>query len=331
MRRLVFPDESIGRVIFRFEGNPDAGGFVEAQGDVELPADADLTLLGEKVQTDYDLACLTDMPSDSLVAFEIGGRALARNFFEPGAANFDMIGITDQALGLLAAQESLRLIKIDRPTRITGSGIAALWPLAKLRELNLSGQRLADESAALLSSLRGLTHLTLSSCGLSQEPLLSLQSLTNLERASFDDNPVDDSFLETVSMWRSLVAITLRATGITGSGFGHLAGLQELRFITLSNCPVRDEFLPLLAPLARQEIETLQLDSTGITDAGLPALAQLSGVRRLMLGNNRISDAAVVELVRNLPNLTMLSLMGSDVTGDGYERIREIRPDVMLV
>jgi hypothetical protein len=186
----------------------------------------------------------------------------------------------DADLANLRDANSLRELHISH-TLVTGAGLAELSQLRQLSTVNLCGAAVTDDGLSGVESLSGLDALELGATRVTDEGLVHLRKLTKLTRLGLDETRVD------------------------GSGLKYLRNLKSLRVLSLANCRVTSGGLAGLRGLTA--LRELYLEGNRITDEGLAKLRPLVGLEDLDLAcNNALSDAAVEDLKRRLPQGSIL-------------------------
>lgn len=108
--------------------------------------------------------------------------------------------------------------------------------------------------------------------------------------------------------------------GTTDAGLGHLKRLKHLRSLSLPSCEITDEGLSHIA--AMTQIQELCVGSNGTTIAKTRH-ARPPGTRGF--GDEfcaaEITDASITHLSK-LQNLRSLTLLGTRITDDGFERLK---------
>jgi hypothetical protein len=109
---------------------------------------------------------------------------------------------------------------------------------------------------------------------------------------------------EALSSFRQLYALHRVAIAqnksFSGDGLQHLTGLDHLRSIYLYEVPVTDEGLKNLPSLAK--LEELYILATRVSDKCTEQLEKLRTVKVIQLGSEQLTEAAVRDLGKRLPN-----------------------------
>jgi hypothetical protein len=269
------------------------------------------------------LRTLRNLKSLSAAQFKVNGR---------GAPNVVESNLTDRGMAELDNFPGLESLWINNSPRVTASGFRHLSRLTKLTTLDLIdctrfcdadlanlrdatslrklflGQTLvAGAGLAQLSRLQQLSSVTV--CGpaaaVTDDGLAGVGSLSGLEDLDLSTTRVTDKGLIHLRKLTKLTCLRLNQTRVNGSGFKHLSNLKSLRELHLMECRVTSEGLAGLRGLTG--LTELDLAFNQITDSGLANLRPLVDLELLCLEcNDALSDAAVEDLKRRLPQTSIL-------------------------
>jgi hypothetical protein len=244
--------------------------------------------------------------------------------------------LRDEDLKLLKECTQLTSLNLQGCEQITNKGLKSLKGLNRLSSLNLWGcKEITDEGLGdLLKELPHLTSLDLGYCSqLTSEVLKSLAHLKHLT---------------SLSLWGCY--------GITGKELKLLKKLNHLSILSLGRCGITDKGLKSLAPLTH--LTSLNLGGCEqITDEGLKSLKGLTGLTSLNLWTcshitnkilksltsftyltsldlswcKEITDEGLLELLKELTNLTFLDLSITKVSQGGVERLRKELPACQIL
>ena len=87
---------------------------------------------------------------------------------------------------------------------------------------------------------------------------------------------------------------------ITDDGLSHLRKLRQMRSLELRHTGIRNDGLAALQGMT--QLHLLSLFGSDIDDAALPHLQQLSGLRKLVVRRTKLSQAAIQQLKKSLPD-----------------------------
>jgi len=185
----------------------------------------------------------------------------------------------------------------------------------RLRTLNLSGSRLANDDLRVLAQLPDLTELRLSKMSIDDRGLKHLAGLTKLQSLDLSQTGVRGAGLAQLSRLTELNHLSLEYTPLRGEHLVHLVGFPQLQSLKLSVASATTAGVDdaALAFLTKLPLRHLALRSARITDAGLAHLAQLKDLESLDLEATPVSDAGIEKLA-DLPRLRSVTLNRTSVT-----------------
>jgi hypothetical protein len=248
--------------------------------------------------------------------------------------------ITNEGLGCLTSQRSLRVLGLEFCQRITD--LRPLAELTKMRKLVLEGcTGLSDQRLRPLSTLRHLQELDLTIQGLSEE-CLSVVPWASM-RLLYVEFEMSDRGLKLLSPLAFLPHFSICKT-VSDAGLRALSRLTKVQALDLSQClQVSDKGLSTLASLV--SLRTLNLKHVAVTDSSLKALSSLTLLTSLDLsGCDLITTGGLwalqtLEALRtlDLSGCTRVSLVLSDLPplpalrqlGLRQVRIQKLRPQLL--
>lgn len=111
-------------------------------------------------------------------------------------------------------------------------------------------------------------------------------------------------------------------TDISATDLRYASELKDLKSFIIYSCPVGDEIVSHLMSLPK--LEYVVLWNSAITDRAVKQLSAKSSVERLGIGgNSKITDAAMTS-IKNMPQLTLLSLGYTPVSDEGLKSVAEL-------
>ena len=197
---------------------------------------------------------------------------------------------------------------LDR-TRFQDGGLAAIQPLARLRELSV---RQANVRGHSLGPFHRLQVLDVTLAPVDDEGFRNVAGMPDLERLWAGDTLVTDSGLAALSRLQKLVDLDLHGTQVSDLGLSQIAGLKQLRKINLMGTRVTDDGLEVLRGFP--QLEYLNLYRTRVTNAGLDRLKPLSNLREIDLRYTRVSRAGVDSLRSTLAKTSFVFIDSSPVS-----------------
>jgi hypothetical protein len=223
-----------------------------------------------------------------------------------------------------------RDIKAIRMTdaAFTDDGMQHFPQLNGLEGVLLEYTQVSDKGIVHLAGLTNLALLDLGSTHVKGQGLVHLQNMHCLQVLDLRRTPVTDAALVHLRNLTDLRSLNLGHTRVTGTGFAHLTTLQRLETVLLHQTPFTDEGLSYFQELAN--LKELSLEGTQISDAGLAHLARLTNLTKLNLRRTGISDAGLAHLA-GLTNLRTLDLYDTDVTAAAIDELKKALPELTVV
>ncbi|HEY9784731.1 MAG TPA: hypothetical protein V6D17_04950 [Candidatus Obscuribacterales bacterium] len=130
-----------------------------------------------------------------------------------------------------------------------------------------------------------------------------LKSQGEIEHLDLADEPLSDSELEKLAVFRSLKALDLRNSRLTQEGLRFLSQLSALEKLSLAGTDVMSTGLKHLRGL--QLLEDLDLSGTDVNDAAIGYLKELKSLRRVELTRTKVTlDAETI--ARALPGVEVV-------------------------
>jgi len=257
-----------------------------------------------------------------------------------------------QTLSEAAALQRLEL----RDTRVGNFSLNQIKPLAKLRELDWSGDTFNDNSPLYFRDLHverfvcdcprfgdgglrtlrhceSVRHVELSHSRVTDAGLAALVQLPALESLVLHDRDVGEAGFAALA-----TVPTLRRLELSGDTADprllHLGDLRGLEVLKLHYPSVDDRSAAQLAPLVA--LTELDLGRTHISDVGLAALERMTAMRELVLSRTRITNRGLAHLAR-MSGLQRLDLDHTDLVDAalvhlaGLTALQRLRIDHTLV
>jgi len=182
-------------------------------------------------------------------------------------------------------------------SEIAENSLGRLHELQYLEELDLSGGELQAPGTAIenVSRVKTLKRLRLNSARITDEDLLKLGPLPDLEELSLSSARVTDEGVERVArLFPDLEVLKLRQVlQITDRSAKAVSQLGNLRELDISMTRITDSGVEYLAALPR--LEALDLPSA-VTDRGLVHVGKLRQLRHLDAGGTVESPAGLASL-----------------------------------
>lgn len=164
--------------------------------------------------------------------------------------------------------------------------------------------------------------LTLYECELTDDDLIDLSSLREIESLHLNASRLGDAGFTQISRFRELkdLSITINRP-VTRERFGRLARLEKLESLRIFGSGVSDESLEALEGFS--SLKDLTLHSTLATGKGFSKLAASGRLRKLRLSGSPVDDAGMLEICR-IESLEHLDLGDSNVTRNGLAALKSL-------
>jgi Leucine rich repeat len=234
----------------------------------------------------------------------------------------DNLSFTDAKLSKLSG--STRVRKLDlHGSGISGHGFVNLKNMKSLESADLTGILLKDDDLADISQLMSLKVLWLQGDQLTDNGLVYLGSLRNLEWLELRNSTqmaITSKGLSHLATLRLLEHLDLQRTRI--ESLASIQSLLALSYLDISKSQINDHGLSELSS-GLENLKSLFLDENQeITDAGLAHLGKLKGLKTLGLSGTSITGSGLGTLA-SLTGLEFLDLKGSRITDTGISNIYE--------
>ena len=225
-----------------------------------------------------------------------------------GKIEFDAAG---NLIGVDLAGDRISAAAVDLPH---------LHALPHLKKLKLSGGGITEEGIWHLSSIVGLTELSLLDVQLDDAGLKRIAGLPNLVLLSIRRSPrLTDKGLEYLKRLPKLTKLGLLEVGVTDRGLEQIAGITRLELLDLRGCAqVGNPGLKRLAPL--KNLKTLRLGGYQINDDSLAIIKKLASLTGLTIDEAAITDAGLAHLA-GLPLEEVGLSRCYRVTDEGFRRL----------
>ncbi|XP_004292772.1 PREDICTED: F-box/LRR-repeat protein 14-like [Fragaria vesca subsp. vesca] len=185
---------------------------------------------------------------------------------------------------------------------------------------------ITDSGVSHLQNMQCLEELVLESCGygrlVTDSGVISAISGHSLYSDSVvSESDVDDYALEAIGLVGNLIYLNLELCGgVSDNGLGFLAQgrcTKTLNTLVLADCKgITDLGLSHLQNF--RFLEELNLKGCYVTDTGvISAISPDRSFKKLNLANKYLSDQSMAFVAENCPNLEILDLSSSQVTGAG--------------
>lgn len=189
-------------------------------------------------------------------------------------------------------------------TEISDRVLKYLPALPETRELLIHSSQATDEAMKHIAKLKNLKSLFMWDAGeLTDAGIAHLTSLVNLRNIHINDSQITDESLLYLSKLKLLEGLSLQQNNFTDKGLAYLVEMPNLKslWIGLGKGEITDEGVHYLSKLTN--LEVLDLQRTNISDTAMKDLANLKKLHKLYLNHTGISDEAVNQLKKAIPEL----------------------------
>lgn len=226
-------------------------------------------------------------------------------------------------------------------TFVTNHGMSALFDCRELRTLDLSATLLTDAGLSELKRFPELHTLALRSISyLADNELRYFPDVTDVGLKALTEIPTlrsldltgcqhTDQSLAEIQKLNQLHTLLLgsglnwRDTGITDAMLNRLVAMTELRTLSLAGQKnISVEGYQTLRRL--QKLQELDLSSTALTDAHLDHLKDLPELRRLHLGDVKLTDLGLQQ-IGQMRSLQILDIRNCECTGSSLKHLAGLR------
>jgi len=242
-----------------------------------------------------------------------------------GTLRISETAVTDGGVAKLRAHKQLNELFLGN-TKVTGKSLAHAATCPRLRLVWLEQANVDPNDILPLANCPGFEILALIECGITDDHLAGINRLGKVG-LFFDDNPISDAGLQTLSRMSNVEAIYVAGSKVTDASLDGLKDLPNLIGIGLGRTAVTDAGTAKLANCSL--LFRIGLEGTEITDTGLVPLARLKGLAALNLNDTPISDASVATIAR-LRALQQLSIQRTRISSQGVAQIRSALPQCTI-
>ncbi len=198
------------------------------------------------------------------------------------------------------------LSEFDTSYRLLRSDFPVLGKLSRLKSLKLTYSTLMASDVAHLKDLP-LEELEIDYCSRLDDTVAdSLRGMTTLQSLDIQESNVGDRTAAAIGQLENLKVLNIATTRITDKGLAELGKLRQLQSLNLSDTRVTDKGLAVLA--GHTELRELYLLDTGITDAAIEHLQTLQGLQFMNLYGSELSPEGFARLRAALPNCRGLEI-----------------------
>ncbi|EAL64047.1 hypothetical protein DDB_G0286583 [Dictyostelium discoideum AX4] len=281
------------------------------------------------VNNDFLLNCFKYMAELSNVYFrncenlnDIGLQIFRQPNFEKNLKTLDLRDnrITDVGIRNLKGLLNLEELYLGS-TGCTDIGLALLCNLLKLKTLDVSKCNITDSSMDIICRFTELKFLYLSGTQVTDKGINTISKLPNLIQLYVSNclRITNQSLFFLAYLGKTLKLLDIFQTKIGLNGFIQLRMFKQLQFLVL---PGRDSIndatighLNSLSNLRKLDLS----DYRNISD--LSPLTNLQSLTELLLSNTKISDNSIINSIKTMDSLEVLSLNKTEVTTEGVSQL----------
>jgi hypothetical protein len=214
----------------------------------------------------------------------------------------------------LSAFRELRTVGLHSQFR--EADLTQLSSLIRLKNVSLEGREITDDGLVHVRDLQELALLDTFGTKITGTGLVHLTCTDTLTSLFLGEAATDDG-LKLVPRFRNLESIYFQNSQITGAGISELAKLRRLTSLSFSG---KLPHLRLEDLLVLSNLRGLDIKDDALADFN--AIGRLR-VKSLTLGGENFSDA-ILEHVREMPNLEWLYLWHTQATYEGLAGLRDV-------
>ncbi len=236
--------------------------------------------------------------------------------------------ITDDDIVALCRKrgESIKCLTLHSPAldpkvRISKRGWGAL-ARTNVTELVLSQCGLTDDELQYIAKIKSLVDLNISRNKISNRGIAYLANHPAIGSLTLSDTLVDDLCIDTIRTIPGLRHLDIEDTQLSDIG---LKGLRNspLSSLSIGSTKVTDAGMQFIAEMPG--LQGLYLEHLNLTDEGLRHLARLPLSRLSVDSQANFDDSSLQLIVNSFPNLTVLLLSETKVTGRGLLLLPQLK------
>jgi len=278
---------------------------------------------------------VADLPDDGFLLHrirfwkrvDISDEDFAKLSTLPRLADINLRGVdlTDAFVSRLARLPQLNIIQLEC-TSVSAATLKPLRHLTGLLHVSLEGPAIDDRAATMVSELGHVRELIFRRATLSNDCLIHLQDMAQLEWLQLLNCATSDIRLQSLRQLPNLKRLNLSGTDVTNDCLREIRELDSVRELLLKETSISDDALPQIAMMP--SLQTLSLAGTTITNTGIAALAPTRELRSLDLSGTKTNDGAVPYLAA-LSQLTDLEL-ADRLSADAVQDLKTLLPNCTI-
>jgi hypothetical protein len=185
-----------------------------------------------------------------------------------------------------------------------------------------------DEVLRYLDHLPKLKRFTVHSKMVTNQGLVHVASLTQLEQLSLDVPNLTDEGLKSIGKLKSLKELTINSGSISATGLSYLSDLKFLEELSLADCGFSHDGLGSLPESIQASVTYVKLDAAMISPATIVVLQKAPRLETVRIETP--ANDEVCALIGGLPQIKVLTLEGASITDRGlaalvrFNNLREL-------
>ncbi len=204
-------------------------------------------------------------------------------------------------------------------------GLALLSSIRNLKELHVSSLEFDDRCIRMLLQMESLTILSLDSTGVTDQGIASLASVQTLRHLSLRYTKITGQGFKSFSS-HPIQSLDLSDTNTDDDGLMYIGHCEDLQVLRLSGCKVTDGAIVEMPNL--KHLHQLDLSKTLVGDAVCAHLGRCESLEFLDLEDTCVGNDGIQFL--NLHVLTKVVVRGSRVTSTGLQGLSARFPGVIM-
>lgn len=172
--------------------------------------------------------------------------------------------------------------------RYTDEAMVYLEDLPHLRMLSLDYGQANEESMKHLAGAKRMEYLSIVEAKIGDDGASVLRNFQQLRSLTLHNTGITDRSMKLISELPMLTQLRATGSDFSNETLQLLSKRKELRHLDLSGeSRIDDQGLPYLSGMSR--LKELGLEGSQISDAGLKSFEQLSSLRKLQVGDTKIT------------------------------------------
>ncbi len=221
-----------------------------------------------------------------------------------------MPNVSDKTCGPISEIRSLKFLSVESDA-LTRVGLERLRALDGLEQLVLRDIKVSESEISAIAELTSLNALSILYSHADGASFAPLQKCRTLKHFDLTFTPLSDDVVLTLRNLDQLQSLTLLGDEITDDGLRRLGELKNLSQLTVSASGCSDETLDAIANLSSLEHLHIEIQQGQFTDQSLERLKPLKSLRSLSLVPTTITEMGVHDFKAAVPNVRLESAAGA--------------------